>query len=189
MGILNTLGKWSSQLDMIGGRESLMGAAAFVEATGNSAVKTIGMTAAAGTAIGAGMGFLDDTGTIGGAVGGGVTGLLSSAAVVGGAIMTKSGRSMVNALGKTNAKEFDAGMKVHEKEIQGMFGKGDVIGAASYAYNAKRLKQGSMVSPVNGAAAPTGATAASVVPPSTDIAQRVPFKRQVQGRSTPKILR
>lgn len=129
-GIVDTIQNIALGFDSVGNVDALKAASSFRLATGMSATGAIGLAGAVGAGAGAVSGVMDDTGPIDGGLGGLATGVLASAAVVGGAVMTKQGRKVVDRIGKGRFKgQFEQMTSKANARIDGMNqltgGKGD----------------------------------------------------------------
>lgn len=103
-GIVDTMQNIALGFDSVGNVDALKAASSFSLATGFSATGAIGLAGAVGAGAGVVSGVMDGTGPIDGGLGGLATGVLASAAVVGGAVMTKQGRKIVDRVGKGRFK-------------------------------------------------------------------------------------
>ena len=99
-GIMGAVTNFGLGFQSIGGLDAVKNANAFRLATGMSATGAIGLAGAVGAGAGVVSGVMDGTGPIDGGLGGLATGVLASAAVVGGAVMTKQGRKIVDRVGR-----------------------------------------------------------------------------------------
>lgn len=124
--IMDTLTNVALGFKAVSGEKAVNAANSFKYATGISAAGAIGLAGAVGAGAGVVSGVMDGTGPIDGGLGGLATGVLASAAVVGGAVMTKQGRKIVNRIGVgRRGAEFERIDENSRKMVRDAFASGD----------------------------------------------------------------